>query len=316
MSNTNNPKLFFSRDFFTFYVLPTLFLLALGSVFVLAQWRLTYNGFREGEISPRTYFAISSLVFEDTVATEHLMDMAGGSVAGVVVRDVGAAERARGHLADFRMLLEGSAKRGAATFPQEVVAAFRAIDTTRRENLLSASELVGNAYFEAMSQTREGLPKIGVSKIGQTGVREMTEEDRGVVWHEIHKLSLPAGDENLLYQLLILVIDPAYKIDIQATEIARNAAKYSMPTIERRLKAGDVIVEQGQPVTSAVASVLRYQGYTSRDFPWSQLAAACLLIMTLPLWFDIMRGEVDVPRGYAGFAGVGWGCVIFVIRFV
>ncbi|GHV36591.1 hypothetical protein FACS1894187_11460 [Synergistales bacterium] len=313
MSNIEGKlKLSFSRDFLTFYVMPTLFLLVIGAIFVLAQWRLAHDGFREGEISTRTYFAISSLVFDDTVATENLLDIARKSIAGVVVRDVGAAERVREHLADFRMLLEGNAKRDVPNFPQEIVAAFRALDAKQREYMLDVSEQIGNAYFDVMSQTGDSGVS-GLPRIGAPGVREMTEEDRGVVWNEIHKLALPAGDENLLYQLLILVIDPAYKIDIAATEQVRDAVKYLMPTIERRLKAGDVIVERGQLVTSAVAQVLRYQGYTSRDFPWSQLAAACLLIITLPLWFDIMRGEVDVPRGYAGFAGVGWGCVIFVI---
>ncbi|GHS97564.1 hypothetical protein AGMMS50276_17840 [Synergistales bacterium] len=317
MSSASKSRMFFSRDFLAFYVAPTLFLLVIGVLFLLTQWRLTYDGFREGEIAPRTYFAISSLVFEDTVATDYLLSTAANAVGGLVVRDLGAAERVRGYLTDFRMLLGGNEKRGAPTFPREMVAAFRALSADQREDLLDASERVSAAYFEIMSQTHSsrasGLPKIGGPKAGQRETREMTEEDRGVVWGEIHKLSLPPGDENFLYQLLILVMDPAYKIDIPETEKTRESVRYSMPTVERRLKAGDVIVERGQPVTSAVARILKYQGYTSSDFPWSQLAAASFLIITLPMWFDIMRGEVDVLRGYAGFAGVGWGCVVFVI---
>ncbi|MDR2174526.1 MAG: HDIG domain-containing protein [Synergistaceae bacterium] len=293
------PAVRLSGEFLTHYVFPVLALLGAAVLIVVLQWRYiaSSTSFTEGSPSPLTYYALSPLKFTDSSATNRLRTIAGESVVGVVVRDVSASDRMRTRLSEFRLLENRGAARdgGAAPFPPELTDAFKNLGESGRENLFLLAEQVGDAYFEAV----------------KAGSHETDGNDRALLWQEIGKLELPVGEQNLLYQLLSEILDPGYKTDAQLTTAARDFARRSIPTVERKLNVGDVIVEQGNTVTPSLARVLRFQGYTERAFPLNQLLVACLLILLLPLWFEVSSGEPGArPSGYGE---VTWSCVVFVV---
>ena len=290
----------FSGKIFAYYVFPVIALLGAGALLIVLQWRYVSSStsFTEGLPSPLTYHALSPLKFTDSPATNRLKIIAEESVVGVVVRDVSAPERMKSRLNDFRLLGNRSAAArydDVKPFPQELLNAFKDLGESRGEELLLLAEQVGGAYFET----------------ARAGARGTNEEDSALLWQEIGKLELPVGEQNLLYQLLSEVLDPGYKTDAQLTDAARGFARQSIPTVERKLNVGDVIVEQGGVVTPSLARLLRFQGYTERAFPLNQLLAACFLILLLPLWFEVSSGGPGVrPRA---FGDVTWGCVVFVV---
>jgi putative nucleotidyltransferase with HDIG domain len=288
-----------SGEIFARYVFPVFALLGAAMLLVVLQWRYitSSTSFTEGLPSPLTYYALSPVKFTDSPATNRLRAIAEDAVVGVVVRDISAPNRMKNRLSEFRLLENPGAERSenAAPFPPELVGAFRSLEEDRRQNLLLLAEQVGDAYFEAIKTEPLGTD----------------ENDKALLWQEIDKLALPAGEQNLLYQLLSEVLDPGYKTDAQLTAAARAFAKQSIPTVERKLNAGDVIINQGDIVTAPLARFLRSQGYAERAFPFDQLAIACLLILMLPLWFDASSRE---PGARAREYGeVTWGCILFVV---
>jgi putative nucleotidyltransferase with HDIG domain len=183
------------------------------------------------------------------------------------------------------------------------VNAFRNLSDDRREILLSSADSVGDSYFATLASTDVGV--LGEEKI--------------VLWTEIGRLGASAGEENLLYQLLEEVVDPSYKVDPELTKFARDAAKKAIPSVERQLKVGDVIVEQGQTVTPQLARLLRLQGYSEDAFPLNQLIALCLLMLVLPFWLEISAKEIPGSRPTGSCVtfviGVGWLCEATAIYF-
>jgi putative nucleotidyltransferase with HDIG domain len=263
-----------------------LFCVAAGIVAAQHFYVVGGHGFTVESPSPRTYRAVSPIHYIDTVTMDVLRGKAGEAVVGVVVRDAGAAERMKTRLAELRNVRDWSSP--VEGFPDELSQAFLGLQGDRRNVLFSYADSVGDAYFEALA----------------SGDAAIEAKDREMLWAEIEKLSLPRGEENLLYQLLEEVIVPSYKVDPQLTELARGVTQNSIPPVERRLEAGDVIVEQGRTITPPIARMLRLQGYSEDKFPLKRLVLLFFLMLALPFWLEISAGEKgDRPT---------WSCVVFV----
>jgi putative nucleotidyltransferase with HDIG domain len=211
-----------------------------------------------------------------------------------MVRDVGASERMRRRLSEFRDIRDWSSP--PKGFSGELTNAFRSLPDDRREVLLSFADGIGNVYFETLAS----------EDVGAMG------RESAVLWAEIEKLGIPAAEENLLYQLLEEVVAPGYKVDPQLTDIARDVVKKAIPSIERQLEVGDVIVEQGQVITPQIARLLRLQGYSEDEFPLNQLVVLCLMMLVLPFWLDISAKEMPGSRPTGSCVvfviGIGWLC--------
>jgi putative nucleotidyltransferase with HDIG domain len=247
-----------------------------------------YN-FTAGNPAAYSYVAVSSMKYPDVTFMDKLKNRAEESVVGVMVRDVAASERMRQRLSEFHAIRDwGSPVKG---FSAELVNAFRNLSDDRREILLSSADVAGDSYFAALASRDVGV-------LG---------ESASALWAEIEKLDMSAGEENLLYQLLEEVVDPTYKVDPELTKLARDAAKKTIPSIERQLKVGDVIVEQGQMITPQLARLLMLQGYSEDEFPLNQLIALCLLMLVLPFWLEISAKEIPGGSRPTG------SCVVFII---
>jgi len=255
------------------------------------------RGFKEDKPSPRTYRAISPTNYVDVAFTDKLRDRAGDSVVGVVVRNLGAAERMKLRLDAFSDHENDSSQQSGAlmeTFSDELVNAFDAIPEEQRRRLLSLSAQIGEAYFETMTSADVG-----------------TEwRDRAILWAELNKLEIPLVEKNLIYQLLEEIAEPRYKTDQRLTASVRNSEKKDIPLIERRMEVGDVIVRQGDNVTPSVAGTLRKQGYLEDKFPLTQWGIMCILVLVLPLLMDIVTHE---RQGARRLDDSTWNCVVLVV---
>jgi putative nucleotidyltransferase with HDIG domain len=272
-----------------------LFLLFTGGAVVVLEWIYASGrySFSVGGPAPRTYSAITPMKYTDMAATEKLKNMAESTVAGVVVRDAGRAERMKNRLAILR---DARTEDPAGTWSKELLDALHELSGDRRETLLSFAERVGEIYFETTASS-------DVLAADQNSV---------VLWREISALGLAAAEENLLYQLMTEVLNSHYRVDPQLTTMVRGVVGVSIPPVERRLEAGDVIVERGQEITPWIARLLKFQGYTEKVFPLTQMIVVGLLMLVLPLWLDISTGGIvdDRPSwGSIAFViGLGWVC--------
>jgi len=288
----------FPRELYASYLVAALFLLCVGATVVGMDWLYisSERGFTENYPSPRTYRALSPMSYFDVAAADRLRVIAGGSVAGVVVRNVRAAERMKIRLEEFRGISmdDDRARALAERFSEGLFNAFNSIPEDQRERLLSAAARIGEGFFDTVG----------------AGDFEVSLEDRAALWAEINRLEYPLAERNLVYQLLEEIVEPRYYTDLRLTELVRDAERRDIPVIERRMEVGDVIVRQGEVITPSIARLLVAQGYPINQFPLAQMILAFLFTLLLPLWINIVtyRGaRVRRPDDIA------WGCVVFAV---
>jgi len=285
----------FPRELYVFYFIPALFLLCVGIAVVVMDWMYisSERGFTANYPSPRTYRALSPMSYFDVAAADRLRDIAGGGVAGVVVRNIGAAERMRLRLEEFRSLSSDNDRVSALAggFPAGLFDAFVSMYEEQREHLLSAAEQVGEEFFEASTSLDFS---VGLG-------------DRAVLWAKINQLEISLTERNLVYQFLEEILEPRYDTDPRLTALVIDAERRDIPVIERRMEVGDIIVRQGEIITPSIANLLIAQGYPENKFPLAQLIIAFIFVLILPLWMNIVTYRGARARR---LSDVTWGCVI------
>ena len=280
------------------YTTPVIFLLIAGILIVLAQWAVLNSrgdSFKTGGTAPKTYRVITPMRYDDRESAEKLRSMVGDSVAGVSVRDVSAKDRLMRRLealGDVKDIQAAKSSEYLSVFPEGLISAFLNLPDERRTQILNSSYTAGVSYLERLERE-----KVYTSNFHITNQ---------ILWDEISKSDVSPDNANFIYQILAGFGNLNIRHDDELTEIARQAAVDEVPTIDRRLDPGDVIISKGEIVTKQTAELLRLQGYTEDVFPVGEIFAVILCVMSLPLWMSILN------RG-AGEHKPTWRSVVFII---
>ncbi len=292
---------FFERVNFGFilsYFGPMMFLFAAGILIVLAQWSLLNNrgdSFKVGSPSPETYRVITRIRYDDQESARILRSMVSESVSSVTVRDVSARSRLLRRLEEMQELQDLQASRNLsylATFPDAFILAFIRLKPADKTRIAKYSYVVGSAYLDRLES----------EKIYRTS----TNKSNSILWEEIKKSGASTQDANFIYQILAGLGNLNLKTDNELTELARQAAINDVPTIDRKLEPGDVIISQNETVTEQTAILLRLQGYTEDVFPVKEIISVTICVLLLPLWLDIFKHG-------AGENKPGLLCIVFII---
>ena len=292
---------FFQRiDFssFTQYTVPVIFLLVAGILIVLAQWAVLNSrgdSFRVGGLSPKTYRVITRMRYDDQDSAQTLRSMVSESVAGVTVRDMSAKSRLLRRLEALGDIQDTASAKNSiylSVFPENLIAAIIRLPDDDKSRILNAAYTAGSAF----------LDRVAGDKVNLSNEYAVNS----VLWDEISKAGISAGDGNFVYQILAGLGNLNLRTDYELTEIARQAAVRDVPAIDRKLEPGDVIVSAGETVTEQTAILLRLQGYTEDTFPISEIFSVIICVVLLPMWLSIFS------RG-AGEHKPEWRCVVFIV---
>lgn len=272
---------------------------ALSIIFV--RWAITdrVNGFVPGEPSPRSYFALYPMSFVDDEGTKVLRSRVGDTVAGVLVRDGGAMDR-------LIVRIEAMAK--GDTAPLSLNAGLTELlktmpDEERKKILTDCARVAGVFLHSAGADSQPLTP---------------TPE---VIWKEIEKLALSMEENNVIFQVLDVILQPLTRVDEDLTETLRDELADSLHPVERSVVAGDVLIEKGQIVTPQAAWILKIQGYSEVAFPWKQICLALSAIPFWPLWIKLQTdsrrlARQSVPWLYLSFVlGISWVVEYFSSMF-
>ena len=292
--NTSKQKLFSVLNLS--FLLPLIFLLTAGILLVLMQWALlTQRGdsFSVGNPSPETYRVISQVRYDDMEAAKTLRAMVSDSVAGVIVRDVSAKTRLQRRLEAIRDMKDNITRTPyLANFPDALLNAIMHLKDEDKARILNLALKVGSAYIDRLEN----------EKI-YTGNNALMSS---ILWEEINKNSTSISDSNFVYQIIAALGNLNFRADEELTELARRAAANDVPVLDRKLEPGDVIVNKGDIVTGQTAILLRLQGYTEDIFPFEQIYVVIIIVLTLPLWLDILYHG-------AGEQKPSLWCIVFII---
>ena len=281
------------------YFFSLLILLAVGFSIVLLQWGILSGhqySFATGEPAPQTYRVVAPMSYEDRAAAEVLKEMASESIVGVTVRDLSAKARLQRRLESLASVTDnrkgtGTAQTHLPYVPEALLTAIAQLEPADRARLLTLTSEVGNAYID---------------RLEAENILTDSAAETALLWEEINQRVPSVKDANLIYQILAKLGNLNLRVDAELTDNVKQAAMEDIPSIERRFELGDVIINRGETVTSQHAALLRLQGYTEDVFPLMQLCVVLILVLLLPLWFNISgRNDGSIPPP--------WRCVVFVI---
>ncbi len=278
-----------------------LILAAFALSIIFLRWVITdrVNGFVTGEPSPRSYFALYPMSFIDDEGTKVLRSRVGDTVAGVLVRDGAAMDR-------LIVRIEAMAKGDLASLSLNpgLTDLLKGMPEEERKKILTDGARVAGVFLQSAGSDSQPLTP--------------TPE---AIWKEIEKLALSMEENNVIFQVLDVILQPLTRVDEDLTETLRGELAGSLQPVERSVVPGDLLVEKGQTVTPQVAGILKIQGYSQVTFPWKQICFALLSIPFWPLWIRIQTAfrplaRQNIPWLYLSFVlGLSWVVEYFSSMF-
>lgn len=278
-----------------------LILAAFALSIIFLRWVITdrVNGFVTGEPSPRSYFALYPMSFIDDEGTKVLRSRVGDTVAGVLVRDGAAMDR-------LIVRIEAMAKGDLASLSLNpgLTDLLKGMPEEERKKILTDGARVAGVFLQSAGSDSQPLTP--------------TPE---AIWKEIEKLALSMEENNVIFQVLDVILQPLTRVDEDLTETLRGELAGSLQPVERSVVPGDLLVEKGQTITPQVAGILKIQGYSQVTFPWKQICFALLSIPFWPLWIRIQTAfrplaRQNIPWLYLSFVlGLSWVVEYFSSMF-
>ena len=255
-------------------LIPTLLFFAYASLSIQLLFGHYYI---VGEPSRQNYIALNELHYTDRAAMERLRALAEQRIIAVVVKDEEKKHEFRVALQVLRNVSGGTVEVPIKDFPQELFDAVINTPEPERNEILS--------YIEEIGENLSAAP------VNENDFMNPSER----IWHEVDKLGLSPETANVVYQILDSLLRSNVKVDAQLTQEYRTQQGNNIPVIEKRINAGDMIVERGQIITPQIAALLRSQGYIGRGFPLNSFVFCSALILLLPFWLNIFIIK-ELPR--------------------
>ncbi|NLA91364.1 MAG: HDIG domain-containing protein [Synergistaceae bacterium] len=282
-----------ARDHYPVFRMSGVLILAVFALSIIfVRWAISdrVNGFLVGEPSPRSYFALYPMSFIDDEGTKVLRSRVGDTVAGVLVRDGAAMDR-------LIVRIEAMAKGDMAPLSLNpgLTDLLKSIPEEGRKKILTDGARVAGVFLHSAGSDSQPLTPTSES-----------------IWKEIEKLALPMEENNVIFQVLDVILQPLTRVDEDLTETHRDELADSLQPVERTVAAGDVLIEKGQTITPQVAGILKIQGYSQVTFPWKQICFALLAIPFWPLWIRLQTtfrplARQNIPWLYLSFVvGLSW----------
>lgn len=248
------------QDRALWYMRGALVLVALG--IFLGGWYLERDleGFSVGKPAPRTFLAAFRMRFEDVETTEKLKLRIADRVVGVVVQDPSRVEDALERLEQLR-------ENRAALLPILSAPLMETVDRLSDDEktlVLREARRLGEMLLEK----------------GMLGGEQRAPE----LWDVLDGTSLSWSQKNVAFQLLDQIFLHAQFDDQRLTAAIERQLQDSVQPVVRTLDVGDVIVEQGDPVTPFLGNLLRSQGFPEALFPWGSFMLVMAASFLWGLW--------------------------------
>jgi len=234
-------------------LLVVAFLLITGNWYIFAR----NENYRVGYPSPRSYFALSSAVYEDKEATKELRDRASSRIVDVVAKDEKVASVVGQNISDFR---------------------------NGNYTKIFSSELA-DLFTSLTYKTRKNITLVVLRTARKIGSRaENIEEQSAMIWRELKKTKLNQSERNIAFQILNSLLSPYVLHDQEMTESLKKNIASHIPAVIRNIQPGVLLVQKGEIITRQTAELLRSQGYSDAEFPVRHILFTLVIIAFWSLW--------------------------------
>jgi putative nucleotidyltransferase with HDIG domain len=240
---------------------------------VLLRWYFidTSENYMVGYPSPRTYLARVTTRFVDREATNETRHLAAEQIVTVRVRNNGATQLVREHIANLK-------NNGDLSFASPRLAEIvKAMSDDVRIGVVGATVEIAEKNYDR-SITRS--------------------EQTAVIWDNLKNVPLAQADKNVAFQLLDALLTPTVTEDAEMTDRLRNDIAAHIPSFTRNIEIGKTLVQQGQAVTPETAGLLRENGYPDAMIPWKHLGFVVIITFAWSLWLTLIGLRQESPPSH------------------
>lgn len=270
------------------FLLPFVVATAIAVVAVALRWSTIDSrwAFVTGAPARTTYYALADMTYEDHNATEQLRKAVSAGIMGVMVK---SRTTARAFQDEYQVLLNAPLE--DSSLPLELRELLEKLRLDEREELLSVVRSI-----------RDDL------KRGQMLTPEKKDE---MIWQRIELLEPDPATANLAFQLLLALTENENVVSQEMTGRLKKLAQADVVPVQRRIFAGETLVEEGEVVTPEIAGRLRAQGYPEGQLPLGALGLALLSALLVTLWvYQVGREERPREGGRQMVWQGGWSFLL------
>ncbi len=244
--------------------IPLFLLVSSACLVVVLRWSTIDidRAFISGMPSPKTYFALYNMKYEDDKDAEKLKDTVRDGIAAVFVRK---AEQRRE--VEERLILLGEGRLEEAGISSALAEMIRALSDDRAMEVLQTLSSVGLSLLN--------------SQVYKDSFQGITED---VLWNSLTPHELSPAEGNVAVQVMSEVMVPLVGEDDRMTARLRDIAAGAVTSVPREIKAGDVLVVAGVNITPEMAQILERQGYPRGVFPVRSVLMIFLMVPPVFMW--------------------------------
>jgi putative nucleotidyltransferase with HDIG domain len=265
---------------------------------ICSQYLPSLRDLSAGDAAPRTLVAEEAVTVLDIEATEDLKARVADLVAPVYLPDAGALSTAAGDLQTFlarvgqvRREVAGGSDLTAALEQLQGVAP-DSVSAATLQRMLTAS----NSTFERIqSQTIGALETLFANPITE----ESLDRTRITLRAIADQLSASSATADAVYEVTASFLRPNQVIDEQQTEARRQAVMEQVAPVIVSVGEGEIVVQEGEQITSQDMLVLRELGLLGGRSGWKVwLGIFLLMLLETALFSRLMRRFNKTHEGY------------------
>jgi putative nucleotidyltransferase with HDIG domain len=278
-------------------LLATLFLTLWGRILPSAV------SLRVGEQADRIITAPRTLFYVDTEATESLRDLARGAVPEQFKSDPQAAQSALQDLdALFARAIAAQQDLRLTTVQERMQALQAEVEYRLSDSTLRLAVTSPLGTLQRIHQGAARLVEKDESPANftiRTGTADL-EAARETTINAAASLGFTPSYTAVAGELAAAVLVPNVVADLAATKDERDRAAQAVKNILVPLRAGDVIISQGEVVTQKHLDMLRAEGLLNPAVQYSQ-AAAVMVLLSLLVYCLFYFARRVCPEAYRQF---------------
>ncbi|MDD4802693.1 MAG: HDIG domain-containing protein [Syntrophomonas sp.] len=284
----------FWRDSHTKRILAAISFFAVIFTILFSNFSPQQVMLRTDEVAKRNIVSNINAVIVDEKQTAQLKQQAAAKVQKAYQEDNDAINNARTEVADFYSSLNGLLQ---ADNPDKKSLIIDLLNTmVQKKNVKPAFDTNASTNYLLVTdpQDIDKMEQATLSAVELAMQKPITEETLGGVYndvtYQVNNLNFNSLAEEIIDLQAINAIRPNLIYNQEATEKAIKDAQDAVEPVHKTVKTGEIIVREGDRVTSEQISVLEQLGIQrSQSYPITLVGAAAFIIITFWLIIEYLR---------------------------
>lgn len=248
---------------------------------------------RTDEVSKRDIVSEINAVVVDEKQTAELKQQAASRVQKSYQEDNYALTNVRDEVSNIYANMKEILASDKADRKERLQAVLKAAGNPKYPVNINVSEL-SQYLLNATPKDLEQMEMATLTMVDLAMQKPITAEALAGVYKEIslqvNKLGFAPAAQEIIHLITIKTVRPNMIYNRETTEKAVNEARDTVKPVQKNVKAGEIIVREGERVTAEQISVLEQLGIQrSRSYPLTLMGTALFVLVTFYLLWEFLK---------------------------